>query len=248
MKKIGIIGGIGWPSTIEYYQRICELSQSYHADKEFTGPIPMPEISIESLDMNFIVNNRGDTSPDSWNVCDTYFNNALLKLEKSGAEMIVIASVTPHSRLKERSTGVGVPILSIYDVIANYCIDNNISRLLVLGTMPTMTTSSFIDSVSSHDISAFYPESAELKNKLIDIISNLYQNKAGSASKDIDELVRTCIDEKDLKHTAVCLACTELPIAFGSYSRQPSFQHEGITYLNSSIIHADSVFTACIQE
>jgi len=43
MKKIGIIGGIGWPSTIEYYRHICELSLAYHAKKSIAGPVPMPE-------------------------------------------------------------------------------------------------------------------------------------------------------------------------------------------------------------
>ena len=58
MKKIGIIGGVGWPSTIEYYRIICEESQAYHADKDVSGPIPMPEISIESLNLNFSINHR----------------------------------------------------------------------------------------------------------------------------------------------------------------------------------------------
>lgn len=206
----------------------------------------MPEISIESLDMNFSVNNRGNSSPGSWEACDTYFNNALLRLEKSGAEIIIIASVTPHARLKERSIGVGVPIISIYDAIGSYCRTNSVSNLLVLGTMPTMTTSNFIDCVANYDINAFYPESEELKNEVTNIISNLYQNKTESAAININKLVSSCVNEKKMNNTAVCLACTELPIAFGDYSREASFNYEGVTYYNSSIIHADSAFAACI--
>ncbi len=247
MKKIGLIGGIGWPSTIEYYQRICELSQKYHADIQHSGPTPMPEFSIESLDMNFTVNNRGGSSPDSWSVCDTYFNNALRKLEQSGAEIIAIASVTPHSRLKERSQGIQAPVLSIYDAIGAYCHNMGIRHLLVLGTMPTMTTTHFIKGVSNHDVKAFYPESEELKNQLIEIINNLYQNNVNSASRDIENLIRNFLSDTDLKQTAVCLACTELPIAFGDLGRQPQFMYNGISYLNSSFIHADAVFAECIR-
>jgi aspartate racemase len=63
MKKIGIIGGIGWPSTIEYYRHICKLSLAYHANLNITGPAPMPEILIESLNLNFAATNRGTSEP-----------------------------------------------------------------------------------------------------------------------------------------------------------------------------------------
>ena len=84
MKKIGIIGGIGWPSTIEYYRHICELCLAYHADKNISGPAPMPEMLIESLNLNYAVTNRGTSKPGSWDVWDTYFNNALRRLSAGG--------------------------------------------------------------------------------------------------------------------------------------------------------------------
>ena len=106
MKKIGIIGGLGWPSTIEYYRHICELSLEYHANKNIAGPSPMPEILIESLNLNFAVTNRGTSEPGSWDIWDSYFNNALGRLSKGGAELILIAAVTPHARLNEISKGI----------------------------------------------------------------------------------------------------------------------------------------------
>jgi len=139
MKKIGIIGGIGWPSTVEYYRIICEASQLYHRDKYFLGPVPMPEISIESLNMHFTVNHRGSSERDSWSTWDGYFQLALNRLEKSGAEVIVIASATPHTRLKEISKGTNVPIISLYESLGMHCKANKITRVLVFGTMPTMT-------------------------------------------------------------------------------------------------------------
>jgi aspartate/glutamate racemase len=71
----------------------------------------MPEISIEPLNMNFTINNRGTTEPDSWKVWYSYFNSALHRLEKSGAEIISIASVTPHARLSEISLGINAKML-----------------------------------------------------------------------------------------------------------------------------------------
>ena len=248
MKKLGIVGGIGWPSTIEYYRNICELSQKYHSDKEFSGSIPMPEISIESLNMNFTINNRGSSEPGSWKIFDTYFNEALKRLESVGVDLIIIASVTPHARLDEISRGIGVPILSIYEAIGSQCGKQDIEQLLVLGTMPTMTSFAFIEGVKDFDVRVLYPPTDELKETVLEIIQQLYQNNTQGTSTAINELVRSCISEKELGSTAVCLGCTELPIAFQDFTGELSFTVEGITYLNASVIHANEAFQVCLKK
>ena len=250
MKKIGIIGGIGWPSTIEYYRHICELSLIYHANKGIAGPVPMPEILIESLNLNFAVSNRGTSEPGSWDVWDTYFNNALGRLSKGGAELILIAAVTPHTRLKEISKGIDIPILSVYEAIGSQCKKQNIKDLLVLGTKPTMTSAAFKDGMHNYGVRAFYPPTEELKTEVLDIIERLYRNKTGGASKAIAELVHSCVPEEvlNLNKTAVCLGCTELSVAFPGLKSESSFVQEGISYLNASVAHAGLAFEACITQ
>ncbi len=247
MRKIGIVGGIGWPSTIEYYKRICELSQEYHSDKEFLGPAPMPEISIESLDMNFTVNNRGNSNPESWEKCDQYFKDALARLEIAGAEIIALASVTPHSRLEERSKGISASILSVYDALGAFCKRQKITTVLVLGTMPTMASSHLVDAVSTYGVNAFYPASDADKSYLANIIARLYANDTESASSNIEKVVRASLSDVESQNVAVCLACTELPIAFGDNGTKTKFVHNGIVYLNSSMVHAEEIFSACIK-
>jgi aspartate racemase len=247
MKKIGIVGGVGWPSTIEYYRIICEESQSYHSGKDFSGPIPMPEISIESLNMNFSANNRGTSVQDSWNLWDSYFNSALRRLEKSGAEVVSIASVTPHARLTEISKDIDVKIVSVYEAIGLYCKSIDVENLLVLGTMPTMTSPAFISGMKQFNIKAFFPPLDGQKNEVVEVISELYQNKTNGAEVSIDELVRQCVPKKELINTAVCLGCTELPLAFQEFKVESTFKVKGINYLNSTVVHAKSIFEACIS-
>lgn len=247
MKKIGIIGGVGWPSTIEYYRIICEESQRYHRSRGFSGPVPMPEISIESLNMNFTINNRGSDEQDSWNLWDSYFNNALHRLEKSGAEIISIASVTPHARLNEISLGINARVLSIYEAVGLYCNSMDIGNILVLGTMPTMTSSAFIRGMIRYSVSATYPADDSQKTKVVDIIGNLYQNVTDGAATLINEVVRQCVPENELRNTAVCLGCTELPLAFQDFIGEPSFEVDGVNYINSTVVHAKSIFAACTE-
>lgn len=247
MKKIGIIGGVGWPSTIEYYRIICEESQAYHADKNVSGPIPMPEISIESLNLNFSINHRGSSELGSWDVWDHYFNSAIKRLETCGAKVISIASVTPHARLAEISKGSTVPIVSVYEAIGVYCKSINVTKLLVLGTMPTMTSPAFITGMRQFDIKAFTPPLAEQKDDVVAIIGDLYQNKTSGAGVSIDEVIRQCIPENELTHTAVCLGCTELPLAFDKFKAESSFNINGVHYINSTVVHAKSIFKACVS-
>jgi aspartate racemase len=247
MKKIGIVGGIGWPSTIEYYRLICEASQQYHNDIEFSGPVPMPEISIESLNMNFTVNNRGSSESGSWDKWDACFKTAISHLEDSGAELIVLASVTPHGRLVEISEGVRAPIISVYDSIGRHCNLCGIEKLLIFGTMPTMTSPAFKDGMEKFGIKVIYPPTDELKANVLKVIEELYQNKTDGTSSVIDEIVRSCLSENQLNSTAVCLGCTELPLAFDTCTGKPDFEHGGVRYLNSTVVHALSAFEACVN-
>lgn len=247
MKKIGILGGIGWPSTVEYYQIISQKCQSYYSSKNISGPLPTPEISIESLNMNFSFNNRGSSELGSWDLWDAYFNDALKRLENNGVDIIVIASVTPHSRLTEISKGISVPIISVYEAIGAECKKQKIKRMLVLGTMPTMSTPAFINGMRVFGVEAYYPPTNELKEAVVNIIQRLYENKTQDAAQEINELVLSCVSEMGFSNTAVCLGCTELPLAFSGFSDNASFSVEGYLYLNSTVIHAGNAFLECIE-
>ncbi len=247
MKKIGIIGGIGWPSTIEYYRLICEASQAHHVERNFIGPTPMPEMIIESLNINFTVNNRGTTDPGSWVVWDEYFNKSIRRLESGGAELIVIASVTPHGRLNEILQGVCVPVVSIYNALGDYCNHIGITKLLVLGTMPTMTSPVFRNSLSPFGVDAWHPLNELQRAAVVDAIDRLYQNQKEGVEKVIDQVVRESISEDDLEISAVCLGCTELALAFPEFAGEVSFKKKGITYINSAAVHAASAFRACVN-
>lgn len=99
MKKIGIVGGIAWPSTVEYYSEICRLSEQSIRHRDVDRQPAMPEIVIESLDHSRAVAYIGsDGDEESWRRFDAYHNAALRRLEHSGAECALIASDTSHHR------------------------------------------------------------------------------------------------------------------------------------------------------
>ncbi len=59
MKKLGIVGGVGWSSTVEYYTEICRLSKERYLASGAAGAPAIPEMTIESLDLRKAISYLG---------------------------------------------------------------------------------------------------------------------------------------------------------------------------------------------
>jgi aspartate racemase len=104
MKKIGIVGGVAWLSTVDYYAEICRRSERWNVERGSPGVPSTPEMSIESLDLNKAVSYLGvDGDEESWSQFDDYHRAALRRLEASGVEFALMASNTPHDRFASGS-------------------------------------------------------------------------------------------------------------------------------------------------
>jgi len=119
MKKIGVIGGLHWQSTVEYYTGLCTKTNEHYRAKGATPPYPTPHILIESLDIAETRKLRGREGDEvSWERYDKVFREALLRLREAGAEFGVIASNTPHMRLNGITKGLQFPVVSILGATA----------------------------------------------------------------------------------------------------------------------------------
>ncbi len=115
MKKSGIVGGVAWLSTVDYYTEICRRSERLHLAKNLQCAPSTPEMSIESLDLNKAFSYLGtDDDEESWSQFDEYHRAALQRLEASGAEFALIASNTSHHRFSAIVRGIGIPVISIF--------------------------------------------------------------------------------------------------------------------------------------
>ncbi len=248
MKKIGILGGLAWPATIEYYKAICQLSQNHHANLNLPGPSPMPEMCIESVNINYSYNRRGSFGDEhSWRDYDAYFHAALKRLEDNGVDFAIIASNTPHNRFDSITNGLNMPVLSIFEAVAKTCQINRIDEFLLLGTEPTMNSGIFPDYLKRHGISAFVPSDDTVKSKVADLISELFKGKSENGRSRMDQIVRSSYEQMEIKPKVVCLACTELPLVFEGKEQLETFEVNGVLYLNTTIIHAVATFRYAIE-
>ena len=242
-KKIGIVGGVSWISTLEYYQAICEMSHRCQQEQQQDGPAPIPEMSIESLNINKSIGLRGQPGDDdSWSAFEAYFRQALNRLEASGVDFAIIASNTPHNRFDQITEGLAIPVLNIFEEVAKCCVENNIAQALILGTEPTMSSQVFPNILRRHGISGLLPNMGNDIAEVITLIDLLQAEKSNRGSEQIHNLAVKYLTATSDESSAVCLSCTELSLAFPECLNVPVFEINGITYMNTILIHAKAAF------
>jgi aspartate racemase len=243
MKKIGIVGGVAWRSTVDYYSEICRRSQQWHRARKLRGVPSTAEISIESLDLNKAVSYLGiDGDEDSWLQFDRYHRAALQRLEASGADFALMASNTPHHRFTSITGGIGIPVINMFDVVAKESARVGAREVLILGTALTMRSAVFREEFARHRIEAAGPQDEAARTKTAGLITDLQLGKLKGASARLGRIATTAFQPQFSAQPAVCLACTELPLAFPEQRMLASFEYNGVLYINAMAVHLNAAF------
>ncbi|SDE25263.1 aspartate/glutamate racemase family protein [Ruegeria marina] len=246
MKKIGILGGVGWPSTIDYYRAIAQGAGRFFAERGHVPPLPVPRMTIESVTQAQTRALRGRFGDErSWSGFDAIFRDALLTLQTAGCDFAVIASNTPHARLHAIRQGVRMPILSIFDATAEATALTGATHALVLGTAVTMQASDYAQSLSRHGIAANDRlDDDEITEMQALIDEDLY---AGVSPRARDRLLAFC-DRHAAPGTAILLACTELPLAFPDHVDEETFSAGGHLFVNPSAAHVAAALNLALSD
>jgi len=229
MKKIGILGGLGPESTVEYYKGII------HDYKKLTNDENFPQIFINSINMTEIMNYLGNDDTEKLvNVLSAEIN----KLEKSGADFIAIASNTPHCVIDQLMQRASVPIISIVEETCKYAQKNKLKRILLTGTIFTMKKDFYIRAFQKNNIECIVPDDKD-KEIIKDIIFlNLENGIILEKDKNtFKELCNKIIRDKNID--GLVLGCTELPLLVN----QKDFN---IPVLDTMDIHINSILEKLI--
>lgn len=249
MKKIGIVGGVAWPSTVDYYTSLCRRTERRHLAANRNGPPATPEMSIESLDLNKAASCIGvDGDEGSWSRFDEYHRSALRRLEASGADVALIASNTAHHRFDTIVRGVGIPVIHIWEETAKECARFGAAQVLILGTAVTMRSPELRRRFAKHGVEAAGPEDDSDTVVAGELIDELQAERAEGIAGRVETLARTSFARQFKGRPVVCLACTELPLAFPEWKALPSFSAGSVTYVNSSAAHIAAAFDFAVTE
>ena len=152
MKKIGIIGGLGPESTVDYYREIISAFNTKHADLAY------PEIIVYSANLNMLM---GFVETESWLELSQWLLGVINSLHRAGAEFAAIASNTPHIVFDEIKTKSPVPLLSIVEETCNKAKKMELKRVGLMGTKLTMETDFYKKPFISKGISVAVPSEEE---------------------------------------------------------------------------------------
>ncbi len=201
MKKIGIIGGLSWESTIEYYRIINE------SVNERLGGLHSAKIILNSF--NFSIIEELQRNGQWEKISDILIANAQ-NLINCGAEAIMIATNTLHKLAPTVQDNINVPILHIADATGEEILKRNYKKVLLLGTKYTMQEEFYKHKLEKeYDIRVEVP--AKWEQKLINSI--IFEELCrGIKSEYTKNAILKIIDKSKLNGAeAVVLGCTELP-------------------------------------
>ena len=129
MKTLGLIGGMSWESSLEYYRIMNETV------RERLGGLHSAKILLNSVDFADIELLQHE---NRWDEADAILVEAALNLERAGAECVVICTNTMHKSAEIIQSKINIPLLHIADATAEQVCLNKIETVGLLGTRFTM--------------------------------------------------------------------------------------------------------------
>lgn len=249
MKKIGIVGGVGWPSTLDYYRLICTASNAHFKAIGSGLPYPTPPMTIESLVMHETRGYRarpGDGDA-AWARYDGAFRGALQRLQGAGCDFGIIANNTSHTRLRAIRQGLDLPVISILEETADAARIAGAGKALVLGTDVTMRADDYASVLLDRGIAP----NTRLPDPVIDGLQSLIDTEfeQGGTLLGRRKLIELCdAHVPDRSNTVVLLACTELPLAFPEHGDRVSFESDGYRFINTTAAHVHAALQAALGQ
>ena len=201
MKKIGMLGGMSWESTLTYYKEINE------GVKEALGGLHSGKILLSSVDFAEIEKFQHSSN---WEKTAEILTNEALAIEQAGADFMILCTNTMHKVLPQIQEKLSIEILHIADATAKMLLENNVKKVALLGTKFTMQEDFYKNRlVEKFGIEVVLPRLDE-QEIIHDIIyKELCLGKCNRPSRDKYIRIINRMQEED-EAQGVILGCTEI--------------------------------------
>ncbi|WP_294210311.1 amino acid racemase [uncultured Chryseobacterium sp.] len=220
MKKVGLIGGLSWVSTLDYYTFI---NKGVNAE---LGGLNFAEILIYSL-------NFGDIQSVTWPHSFHLLLTACESIKKAGAEAIVLCANTAHLFADRLEDEVGLPMIHIVSETAKVIQKTGLKKVGLLGTKFVMEMDFYKQKLEEYGLEVLVPEDQETR----DYIQYTVKEELGAG------VIRPETKQKYLKIVAdlekqgaecLILGCTEIPMLLS----QEDFE---LPVFDSTKIHSEAI-------
>lgn len=202
MKKLGLVGGIGPESTIDYYRGIIAGYRQRLAQDTY------PQMVIDSLNLKEMYTL---SSTQQWDKFADRIIDSLKNLSAAGAEFAAIGANTAHIVFDEVNSRSPVPLVSLVEATCQYAQAKGCKKVVVLATAFTMSSGLYTDALAKFGIDAFVPDKEQQQVIHNIIFPNL---QAGIVLQEEKEAMLRIASQmiKATDADALVLGCTELPL------------------------------------
>ena len=205
MKTIGIIGGVSWVSSIEYYRLLNEMVA------ERLGGLHSAKLLMYSIEFGEFSEQERLAEKGDWNALNKTIIDAAQRLKRGGADFIIIASNTINSRADYIQETVGLPVLHIADATGKKVNDSGIKTVALLGTKYTMEQDFYREWLEKYGLNVVIPNETEREIINTVIFDELCAGKFYNSSKErYIKIINRLVDEEGAE--GVILGCTEIPL------------------------------------
>jgi len=225
MKTVGIIGGIGPESTIEYYRLIISSFLAHEKNGNY------PQIIINSINMKKMLDLIGGNKLDE---VTHYLVGEIEKVANAGADFALLASNTPHIVFDNIKNESPLPLVSIVEATCEKVLSLGLKRPGLFGTKFTMQSGFYHENLMRQDISVVVPDITDQDYIHEKYMEELVQGIIKDETKR--ELLKIAHDLKEQKGIdGLILGGTELPLIL------KETDNIGIPLLDTTRIHVESI-------
>jgi aspartate racemase len=229
-RMIGMIGGMSWESSAEYYRLVNELM------RDRLGGLHSARCVLASVDFAEIETMQ---VAGRWDEAGDLLAGVARGVEAAGAEILLLCTNTMHKVADQVQAAVGIPLLHLADATAHAIIRAGPSRIGLLGTAFTMEQGFYRDRLAGHGLTVIVPSEHDraLVHRIIydELCLGLVRPESRQAYRDvIGRLVRAGAE-------GIVLGCTEIELLIGAAdSPVPVFP--------TTRIHAEAAVAASLDQ
>ena len=231
MKTIGLIGGMSWESSIEYYRIINEVT------REKLGGLHSAKSVMVSVDFAPIEELQNQ---NRWNEATEFMVETAHQVAAAGADFLLIATNTMHKMYDEVQAALNIPVLHIADATALKINEAGLNKIGLLGTIYTMEQDFYKGRLSElYGLDVLVPGKSDRKIVNQVIYDELVIGQIKPESKA--EFARVIANLVELGSQGIILGCTEIPLLV-----DPEQMH--IPTFDTTYIHAEMAVEIALGE
>jgi len=199
LRKLGLIGGMSWVSTRDYYEQINR------GVRRRTTAMTSAPLLIESLDFAQL---WGLANAADWDRAADALSDSARRLAAAGAEGLLICANSMHKVYDQVVAAADVPVLHIADCLGRAMQAAGATNAALIGTRNVMTERFYRERLVAHDVDLLPPD-MEMVDEIDRII--YHELMRGKPTREAERTLKTWITRKEQSGAeAIVLACTEL--------------------------------------